>query len=442
MSKIGIIIGREYGIRVRKKSFYFLSFFMPILFVVLISLPLILGKMNLANEKIAIIDHTGLYDGILSDNEAYSFVSSSHSLKEYMTMGEDNEEGVTAILEIRQNLLEDPNAWSLYGYKQIPVGVSSYINDHFSKYLTDQKLSSSNIEGIHDIIEKSQVEVTVPTYKWSDVGTEERTSGEFASFIGMALTIISFFFITTYGSLVMAGVLEEKKNRIMEVMVSSVKPFDMMMGKIIGIGLVGITQMLLWVILTIILLLIASLIGLGGVYDPSSLAAMQSQDLAALSGLGMADIEDLKEGMSIISSINFVEIFTMFFFYFIGGFMLYSSLYAAVGSSVNSDEEANQFLLPIMFIMMFGFYAALGSMNNPEGSLAFWGSIIPFTSPVVMMIRLPYDVPLWQEVLSIGLLYATFIFLTWVSAKIYRVGILMYGKKPSFKDLWLWFKLK
>lgn len=225
----------------------------------------------------------------------------------------------------------------------------------------------------------------------------------------------------------------------MEVMVSTVKPFDMMMGKIIGIGLVGITQMLIWIILGTILMIAAQFIFLGDVYTSESLMAMKS---TGLNGMSSADIEDIAEMMGYVEGINFFEIFLMFILFFVGGFLLYSSMFAAIGSAVSSDEDTAQLMMPISFIMIFSFYVGIASVENPSGTLATVCSLIPFTSPVVMMVRIPFDVPIWQEVLSIVILFASFIGMTYISAKIYRVGILMYGKKPSFKELWKWLRYK
>ena len=243
----------------------------------------------------------------------------------------------------------------------------------------------------------------------------------------MILAGVSFFFITTFGSLVMGSVLEEKKNRIMEVMVSSVRPFDMMMGKIIALGLVGITQIVLWVALTGILLTAFSSLMAGNLQSIASLASMQQSDMTGLgAGLNPDSFSEIQMGIEALMGINFGELLLMFLLYFVGGYLLYASLFAAVGAAISSEEDSNQFITPVMLLLMFAFYAGFGSMRNPDGPLALWCSLIPFTSPIVMMIRLPYDVPVWQQILSIVILFATFGGITWLSAKIYRVGILMY----------------
>lgn len=438
-SKISIVIGREYATRVHKKSFFVMTILMPILFMAFLTVPIIIGQTSISETKIAVLDATGLYADLFEDTEAYTFVPTQKPLEELKTLGKDNEEGYAAVLEIRDNLLQSPEAITLYGYKQIPPGVAEHINGVLSPYLSQQKLEASEVPGITEIVANSQVEINVPTFKWGASGEEEHSSGDLASIIGMVLAGISFFFITTFGSLVMGSVLEEKKNRIMEVMVSSVRPFDMMMGKIIALGLVGITQIVLWVALTGILLTVFSSLMAGNLQGIASLATMQQSDMTGLgAGISADSFANIQSGIGAFMSINLGEILLMFLLYFVGGFLLYASLFAAVGAAISSEEDSNQFITPVMLLLMFAFYAGFGSMRNPDGPLALWCSLIPFTSPIVMMVRLPYEVPLWQQILSILLLFATFGGITWLSAKIYRVGILMYGKKPSWKELRRW----
>ncbi len=278
-SKIAIVIGREYATRVHKKSFFVMTILMPILFVAFLTVPIIIGKTSVSETKIAVLDATGLYANLFENTKAYTFVPTQQSLEELKALGKDNEEGYAAVLEIRSDLLQDPTAITLYGYKQIPPGVAEHINDVLSPYLSQKKLEASEVEGITEIVANSRVEINVPTFKWAADGEEERSSGNIASIIGMILAGVSFFFITTFGSLVMGSVLEEKKNRIMEVMVSSVRPFDMMMGKIIALGLVGITQIVLWVALTGILLTAFSSLMAGNLQSIASLASMQQSDM-------------------------------------------------------------------------------------------------------------------------------------------------------------------
>lgn len=441
MNNISTIIQREYMIRVRKKSFLVMTILMPILFVLVITLPILLSQIGGDTKTIAISDYTGEYEQLFKDNEEFHFIHAENTPEEYRDKG-PGRSGIDAVLEIREDLLQDPNAVAIYGYKQLPAAVSNHISGILSNYLSEKKLEAYNIPNIKQIIADSKISISVNTYKWGDSGTNERTSGELAMGISMVMMFVIFMLIMALAGMVQAGVLEEKKNRIMEVMVSSTKPFDLMMGKIIGIGLVGITQLICWGILTTLLFIIAQFAFLGNLYSPEAISQMQASDISGMSSLNADSFANIQDIMALISGINFSELIIMFLLFFIGGYLLYSSIFAVIGSMVSSDEDTSQFMMPVMIIMMFGFYAAYGSMNNPDGSLAFWCSMIPFTSPLVMMVRLPYDVPIWQEILSIVLLFSTFVLMTWIGAKIYRVGVLMYGKKPSIKEIIRWISYK
>ena len=301
-------------------------------------------------------------------------------------------------------------------------------------------MASYNIENLKQIIEDSKVNFSIKTIKWDEDGSEKSTSAEVASILGMVLTFIIYMFIIMYGAMVMQGVMEEKTNRIIEVMISSVKPFDLMMGKIIGIGFVGLTQVFLWGILTTILVSV-SIFFFGGSTSPEEVmnAQMAAQGMNEISA-GSSEIN--LQILEIFNSINFGMIGSCFVLYFIGGYLLYAALFAAIGSALEQQEDSQQFMTPIMLLMVFSLYAGIYSMNNPDGPLAFWCSMIPFTSPIVMMVRLPFDIPIWELLLSFALLFVTAVFIVWFSAKIYRVGILMYGKKPSIKEMIKWVTYK
>lgn len=439
MNKIGLIIKREYLRRVSKKSFLLLTLLTPFLFAALVFVPLWLSTIKGSDAKqIAIFDTTGKYAPLFKNTEEYKFITEeSKSLEDYKN---NPDKEIFAFLNITDDLLETPTAATLYSDKQIPLGLKNTIDRTLSDFLKDEKLASYNIDNLKQIIEESKIDFNIKTIKWDNDGSEKSTSAEVASVLGMVLTLIIYMFIIMYGNMVMQGVMEEKNNRIIEVMISSVKPFDLMMGKIIGIGFVGLTQIFIWGILTSILIA-GSLFFLGGSTSPEDIMAAQM----ATQGIGDAvtntpaintDIQD------IINSINFGMIGSSFVLYFIGGYLLYAALFAAIGSALEQQEDASQFMTPIMLLMAFSLYAGIYSMNNPDGPLAFWCSMIPFTSPIVMMVRMPFDIPLWEIVLSFVLLFATAILIVWVSAKIYRIGILMYGKKPNIKEMLKWIKYK
>lgn len=443
-NRIGIVIGREFNTRVRKRSFIVVTLLVPILMIAFISLPIILGMYSVGKEKIAVVDRTGNhYADILPDNRNYSFVATENDLEELRKMGAENKEGFTGVLVIDEDLTVNPKAVGLYSFKQMPEGLTAYVNEKLSQYVSDCKLKAYQTEDIDRIVADSRFRLSVPTYRWNESGETQRSSGAMAGFIGMALAFISFYFISAFGGSVMNGVLEEKKNRIMEVMVSSVKPFDLMAGKIIGIGLVGLVQMLLWIAFGALLIFILMMVMIGSAVDLSSLANMTQADVTGMAAnMGADSFRDMQDSIRVLSSVNFPQMILMFVLYFVGGYLLYASLYAAVGASVSSDEDSAQFMMPVMLLLMFSFYAGFGSINNPEGPLALWCSYIPFTSPIVMLVRIPFGVPIWQQALSVFILYASAWLIVWLSARIYRVGILMYGKKPSLKEIGRWLSYK
>ena len=430
MNKIGIVIQREYISRVRKKSFILLTFLMPVLFVALIFGTVYLSTIKDNKIKnIVVYDETGKYFSVLQDADNYRFIEGGVGAD--ISQEKKNEETYATLL-ITQDLLTNPAAVTLFSNTQVTIEDKNFIIRQLNEYLTNEKLSSYNIPNLKEIIKESKVSINLQTIKWDEAGNEKISSTEVATAVGMIFTIIVYMFIFVYGAMVMQGVLEEKTNRIVEVMVSSVKPFQLMMGKIIGIGLVGLTQFFLW---TILILLINVAIGMAVV-----LPNLNPEAIHATVAASAPEFSEAQHILGLLSSINVFEIMSYFIILFIGGYMIYASLFAAIGSMVNSQEDTQQFMMPVVLIVLFAFYAGIYSITNPNGPLAFWTSIIPFTSPIVMMMRIPFDVPLWEKLLSLGLLFATVILMVKLSAKIYRTGILMYGKKPDMKEIWKWLK--
>lgn len=438
MSKIGLIIKREYIHRVSKKSFILLTFLTPLLLAAMVFVPLWLSTIKGDNiKRIAILDSTHLYDSQFKTTSEFEFIIADGDLESYK---EQEDKQIDAFLSITEDLLTNPKAAILYSEKQVPLNMKKEINSQLEEMLQDEKIKSYQIPDLDRIIQESKISFDIETVKWDEDGNESSSSAEIISVIGLLLSFLIYMFITIYGSLVMQGVMEEKTNRIVEIMVSSVKPFDLMIGKIIGIGFVGLTQVFLWGILTLFLV--------GGSFllfgEDSSQATdmlIQSQTEQAAMLTGNTEIANIK----LLNLINSIPVFTLavnFLLYFIGGYLLYSSLFAAIGSAVNQQEDTQQFMTPMMIFMVFALYAGMYSIENPDGPLAFWCSFIPFTSPIVMMIRMPYDIPIWQNILSLFLLYGTALGCVWVSGKIYRIGILMYGKKPSIKEIIRWVNYK
>lgn len=439
MSKIGLIIKREYLRRVSKKSFLLLTFLTPFLFAALVFVPLWLSNLKGDESyKVAVIDSTGTYAPLFEDTENYRFIHADRSLDTYKQLPSDD---IFAFLSITGDLLENPAAATLYSNKQIPGDLSRLVNQTLGKRLEDDKLATFNIPGLKEIIQESKIDFKVQTIKWGDDGSENRSSSLIASIIGGVFTMVIYMFIMIYGAMVMQGVMEEKTNRIVEIMISSVKPFDLMMGKIIGIGFVGLTQVFLWGIITAVLVTGGSFLFGGGANTEMVQSSMMmkgpSMDMAAAASQAPGN-----EWIQILNTINFGDIGLLFIIYFVGGYLLYSSIFAAIGSVVDNHEDTQQFMIPVTMLLVFGLYAGIYSMENPDGPLAFWCSMIPFTSPIVMMVRTPFDVPLWEKILSIALLYLSSVGLAWISGRIYRIGILMYGKKPSVKEIIKWFRYK
>jgi len=412
MSKIGIVIVREYMTRVRKKSFIILTLVIPILFVGMIIGIVFLSKISDKTAKVIVVsDETGEYLPLLKNTDQFLFVEAKNGFADFR---KKSDESVYASLVITDDLLKNPNAITLYSHKQVVAGAENTITSQLNDYLSNKKLESYQIPNLKNIIKDSKVNLKIKTIKTDENGKEIQTSAEFASSIGIIFTTLIYMFIFMYGAMVMQGVMEEKTNRIVEVIVSSVKPFDLMMGKLIGIGFVGLTQFAIWM---------AVLFGLSfsGIFFTGGFNLFQK-----LSGL--------------FDSVNLAEISFFFIIFFIGGYLMYGSLFAAIGAMVNSQEDTQQYMMPITILVLFALYAGIFSAQNPDGPLAFWASLIPLTSPIVMMVRVPFGVPWWQMLLSIALLVITVILIVKLAAKIYRVGILMYGKKPTYGEIVKWLK--
>lgn len=424
MSKIGLIIEREYKTRVFKKSFILLTFLSPILFAALIAVPLWLAQIDNDEQKnIIVIDQSGLYKQALVSNETYHFEFTDAPMEQAR---QDAPKELTGILLITDDLAGQGKA-TLYSDKQINVETQNHVENLLSEYVENMKLASYNIPDLKQIVEEARTEISISTVKWSKDGEEKEASAELALIIGMITAFIIYMFIVMYGAQVMSGVIQEKTNRIVEVIVSSVKPFDLMMGKIISIALVGLTQVFMWVVLTLLL--------------SRGVIALMGLDAAATSATpDMATEQTINHVYAMLSGFDFGYMLLCFLIYFLGGYLLYASLFAAVGSAVENETDTNQFTLPLTIPIIFAIYAAIYTAQNPDGPLALWCSMIPFTSPIVMMVRLPFDVPMWQLLLSIGLLVVSFVLTTWMAGKIYRTGILMYGKKVTWAELWKWLR--
>jgi len=421
MDKIWIIIKREFLHRVKKKSFLLLTIFIPFLFAAIVYVPLWLSELNAGDqERVAVVDATGAYAAALQDTERYHFFTAPAS--ELSALQSDTS-GVSAIVMIQADSAGSIGGVEIGSSEQVSGELVRYVEGLINAQVRLNKLRASGIDNLDAIIADVQQGVSVQTLKWDEHGAISETSSEVASMVGLMLSLLVYMFVLSYGSMVMQGVMEEKTNRIVELMVSSVKPFQLMIGKIIGIALVGLVQFGIWALMFVLIVwgaLVFFAPSAGAVGEPSFMQAT----------------------LQAFTQLPICEMLTMFLLLFVGGYLLYAAFFAAIGASVNEPSDSSQFLTPVMLIMAFALYAGLYSIENTNGPLAFWCSLIPFTSPIVMMVRLPFGVPLWQEVLSIGILWASALLLTWLSGKIYRVGILMYGKKPTLREMLRWVRFK
>ncbi len=433
MSKIFIIIQREFLTRIQKKSFIILTILMPFIIAAVVATPLLLASIkDDTQHTVMLVDKTLKYAPLFTDNESYHFVTAPEVLPEFRKEDSD----VKAVILIADDLGENPNALKMYSSEEVPADLQRLTEQILSEKVRADKLASYNVEGLEEIIASAEVNISAQTVKWTDDGGETSSDSTIALLVGFLFTFMIYMFVMSYGGMVMQGVMEEKTNRIMEIIVSSVKPFQLMMGKIIGIALVGFVQIAIWgVMLTLILTAVSFFIGTPEVATPSTMmggdAAMQTV---------MAEVQAGNPVTETLSALPIVELLIMFVLYFIGGYLLYASFFAAIGASINAQEDSSQFMMPVVLIMLFGLYAAMYGAENPDGPLAFYASLFPLTSPIVMMVRIPFGVPLWQELLSLALLFTTAIFIVWMSGRIYRVGILMYGKKPTVKEIIKWIR--
>lgn len=449
MNKISVIIKREYLTRVRKKSFIIMTILAPVLMASLIIVPMFLMmSQDGEHKKIAVIeDNSDLFRNVLKDREDIDFEYLENKTIEEVKSTFDTS-GYYGILWISPQIINTPNAVELISKKQPPIGLLDYIEGSLEKEIERQKLLAFNIDNLDDIMKNVDTDVSIQTISIDSSGEEKKTDTGIAMALTYGLGLLMYMLIFIFGSLVMRGVIEEKTSRVVEVIISSVKPFQLMMGKILGIALVGLTQFLIWIFLTITIVTVMK----SAIFPDQTMAEITEtipQNVMSENNIPgqpqSAAITEMPEYTKILeSAMNqpWTLIILSFIFYFITGYLLYASIFAAIGSAVDNETETQQFMLPVTIPIILGLMVAMGTMQNPESSLAFWCSMIPLTSPIVMMARLPFGVPYWQLGLSMAVMLTTFVAFVWMGAKVYRVGILMYGKKASWKEMWKWMMYK
>ena len=439
MGKIGLIIWREYITRVRKPSFLIMTFLGPLLIAGAVTLMVYFSLKESSEQLVLVVDKPQLLTDKLKDGKDIHFFytqqeqsDSAFKAGPYTLMVDVNEEVLTT------NTVQ-------FFYKELPgIITQRYVQAEIEKVLEKEKLRVNEVDP--EVYASIKTSLKLQLFDIDKLG-EESKDQELA-IVGFFLGYIMFFFVFLYAVQVMRGVMEEKTNRIVEVLISSVKPFQLMMGKIVGIALVGFTQFLLWIVLTGVLATIGSTVMVAGKYSGEDLAAQQmTVQMQEELGVDADEMPKIDESavLGILDQINIPLVLALFGFYFLGGYLLYSSLFAAVGSAVDSEAETQQFMMPVTIPIIIAIFIAQTAMQNPSSPVVFWGSIIPFTSPVVMMVRVAmgtaFEQP-WELALSMGLLILGFLGTTWLAARIYRTGILMYGKKVSWKELgkWLFYK--
>jgi ABC-2 type transport system permease protein len=443
MDKILLIIQREYLTRVKKKTFLIATLLVPILMAAVSVIPFLLYTNSDRHKTVEIIDDSGLFAQKFKNNEELTFRFEKKNIEVVKKTFE--KEGINALVHIPSDILTNSKGVKIYAEKSVSLELKGNIERTIQNELRNIKLTQAGIN-LKILEESNKLNVDADTFVLNEEGKEQSSNSVAATSVGFFFALILYIAVLLYGSQVMAGVVEEKSNRIVEVMVSSVKPIQLMLGKIIGIGMVGITQFLLWIILTFAVS--TTVMGILSSKYATKIEQIQKDKLQKAD----PEMQKIKQELEkqdptvmiskMTENLPISKILICFFFYFIGGYLLYSTLYAAVGSAVESMQDAQQFSMPLTIPVIISFSLAQFVVNDPDGKIAFWASIIPFTSPINMMVRIPFGVPIWELALSMILLILGFVGSTWLAARIYRVGILMFGKKPTFKELakWIFYK--
>jgi ABC-2 type transport system permease protein len=462
MSKIGLIIGREYLTRVRKKTFIIMTVLGPLIYAgIFIGIGFMAQTGDKGVSEIAVVeydrngqpvpDSLQFFRNVIPDKDNIKFTYLNNvRLPDILKVFKETQ--YDGVLFLSQNLISGGHNASVDFYYRKPpsTGLESHISKSVESYLFNNKLSTKNISP--EDIQSMETNITLNRTDWKNWPNKKQDATDMMRGIGYASGILIYMFIFMFGAQVMQGVFEEKSNRIIEVIISSVKPFQLMMGKVIGIGLIGLTQFAIWIILTFGITTVAQQI----IFSQQKSAAVQmavpkdimnnsTDNMPAVANLSPAAGGTSNMITNIIGQFKQANIFFVicaFIFYFIGGYLLYGSLFAAIGAAVDSQTDTQQFMFPITIPMVFGLIVAMNSFNNPSGAITIWCSIIPLTSPIVMMARIPFGVPFIQLITSALLLILTFVGSIWMAGKIYRTGILMYGKKASYKELWKWLRYK
>ncbi len=451
MRNISIIISREYITRVKKKSFLLTTFLVPILFAAMCILPsVIMFFAKDTGKQVAVIDQSGIVMPYLVDTDAVDYTD--YSTEPVDSMKNNFESlGIDALVVISpMDTVAKTVSIASYSPKPLSMELKDGIKSKADDAVEDYRLAQYEISDLKQIMEDVKADVPIATYTLDESGEEKITSSEVYMIISMILSMIIYMFIAMFSGMVMQSVIEEKASRVVEVLVSSVKATELMFGKIIGVACVALTQFFLWIVLTLVLVGgFSAFVGFDSIMGDPAQAEQMMEMTGSMGGMDVAEMTSMmeeEEGMGAVLStlrdINWVQMIIAFVVYFALGYLLYASFFAAIGSAVENEADTTQLQMPVTVPLLLAFFVAIYAFNAPDSPLVWWCSMIPFTSPIVMLSRIPFGVPMWELALSVALLLATFAACAWVSAKIYRIGILMFGKKTTFKDLWKWLKQK
>lgn len=444
MNKIRFIILREYLTRVKKKSFIVMTVLGPLLMASIWIVPYYLTTLGEDVKIVSVLDESGLFKNSFPGDDNLKFITAVPDLEEAKTnmINEDH----YALLYIPLPEANLPSMAILYSDGQSSLEVKNYIKNNMKRILEDEKLRLKGID--KDVLRSIQTNVYVSSVTIDGSGNEQESSEEIKMIIGLFSAILIYFFIFLFGAQVMRGVIEEKTSRVIEIIVSSVKPFQLMMGKIVGIALVGLTQFLLWIVFTLVIVGVFQANYADEFNKANPVPTYSSEGLFPDQGQVSDEVQQAFDSESAnimiksLYSINYPLVIGAFLFFFLGGYLLYGALFAAIGSAVDGEADTHQFMMPITIPLILSIVMAQFIINDPGGQVAFWFSIFPLTSPIIMMLRIPFGVHGWELALSAVLLILGFIFTTWMAGRIYRTGILMYGKKVNYKELWKWFFYK
>ena len=449
LRNINIIISREYLTKVKKKSFLLTTFLVPVFFAAMCVLPSVI--MFMAKDKgkeIAVVDQSGIVMPYLTDGESITYTDyTAEAIDDKKAFVE--EKGVDALVMISAI---DPESKTVtvasYSAKPLSIDITDEVRSKVDDAVEDYRIAQYDIADLKEIMADIKVNIPMSTYVFDESGEEKESSFEVPMIISMVLSMVIYLFVMMFSGMVMQSVIEEKSSRVVEVLVSSVKATELMFGKIIGVACVALTQFFLWIVLTGVLVGgFSAFIGFDSLMgDPA-----QAQEMMAMTGqMGGVDVAEMTAAMSeesglgtvlnTLKDFNWGQMIFAFVIYFVFGYLLYASFFAAIGSAVENEADTQQLQMPLTVPLMLAFFVAIYAFKAPDSPLVWWGSMIPFTSPIIMLARIPYGVPTWELALSIALLALTFIACGWASAKIYKIGILMFGKKTTFKDLWKWLK--